>query len=42
MQTVMFTAQSSDVTDENGTHPLTAAEVWDFCAKGFAGPETST
>jgi AcrR family transcriptional regulator len=36
MQTVMFTAQSSDVTDDNGTHPLTAAEVWDFCAKGFA------
>ena len=36
MQTVMFTAQSSDVDDDNGTHPLTADEVWDFCAQGFA------
>jgi AcrR family transcriptional regulator len=34
MQTVMFTAQTGDVTDD--THPLTADEVWDFCAKGFA------
>jgi AcrR family transcriptional regulator len=36
MQTVMFTAQSADVTDDTGAHPLTAAEVWDFCANGFA------
>jgi AcrR family transcriptional regulator len=32
MQTVMFNAQSSG---QEGTHPLTAEEVWDFCAKGF-------
>jgi hypothetical protein len=36
MQTVMFIAQSSEIsTDENG-HPLSADEVWDFCTKGFA------
>ena len=36
MQTVMFVAQSSG-TDEDGTaHPITADEVWDFCANGFA------
>jgi AcrR family transcriptional regulator len=34
MQTVMFTAQSSNVPDENG-HPLSSEEIWDFCAKGF-------
>lgn len=32
MQTVMFNAQSSGQT---GSHPLTADEIWDFCAKGF-------
>ncbi|KOU58912.1 TetR family transcriptional regulator [Streptomyces sp. MMG1533] len=32
MQTVMFNAQSSG---QEGTHPLTADEIWDFCAKGF-------
>jgi AcrR family transcriptional regulator len=36
MQTVMFTAQTGDVADDNPAHPLTADEVWDFCAKGFA------
>jgi AcrR family transcriptional regulator len=36
MQTVMFIAQSSDVPDEESAHPLTADEVWDFCARGFA------
>jgi AcrR family transcriptional regulator len=36
MQTVMFIAQSSDVSDEENAHPLTADEVWDFCARGFA------
>jgi AcrR family transcriptional regulator len=36
MQTVMFTAQSAADTDPDNTHPLTADEVWDFCAKGFA------
>jgi AcrR family transcriptional regulator len=36
MQTVMFTAQSSTPTDEDVVHPITAEEVWTFCAKGFA------
>lgn len=36
MQTVMFTAQSSGVPDEERTHPISADEVWDFCALGFA------
>jgi hypothetical protein len=37
MQTVMFIAQSSDVSDEqNEARPLTASEVWDFCSRGFA------
>src|SRR5581483_10203293 len=37
MQTVMFIAQSSAVTDDEHSHPITAAEVWDFCARGFVG-----
>lgn len=40
MQTVMFVAQSSIGSDDTGdaaAHPLTADEVWDFCANGFAG-----
>jgi AcrR family transcriptional regulator len=36
MQTVMFNAQSSGADD--GGHPLTAQEMWDFCAHGFARP----
>jgi AcrR family transcriptional regulator len=36
MQTVMFTAQSSGGTDDATIHPITADEVWDFCAYGFA------
>jgi hypothetical protein len=36
MQTVMFTAQSSTPTDEDVIHPITADEVWTFCAQGFA------
>ncbi len=36
MQTVMFTAQSTGSTDEETTHPITAEEVWNFCAHGFA------
>ena len=38
METVMFIAQSSSVSDDesDGTHPLNADEVWDFCAWGFA------
>jgi AcrR family transcriptional regulator len=36
MQTVMFVAQSSDASDEDNANPLSAEEVWDFCARGFA------
>ena len=36
MQTVMFVAQSSGDVDENAANPITADEVWDFCAHGFA------
>ncbi|MEU9913776.1 TetR/AcrR family transcriptional regulator [Streptomyces sp. NPDC051001] len=32
VQTVMVNAQSSGHT---GSHPITADEIWDFCAKGF-------
>jgi AcrR family transcriptional regulator len=35
MQTVMFIAQSSGSPDEETLHPITAEEVWDFCARGF-------
>ena len=36
MQTVMFIAAQSDADAEDGvTHPITADEVWDFCAHGF-------
>ncbi len=39
METVMFIAQSSGVSaGGDGAHPLTADEVWDFCAWGFAKP----
>jgi hypothetical protein len=34
--TVMFTAQSSGPTNEAAAKPITAEEVWTFCAKGFA------
>jgi AcrR family transcriptional regulator len=39
MQTVMFIAQATVAgdPDEDTAHPLTAEEVWEFCAKGFAG-----
>ncbi|KGI69186.1 TetR family transcriptional regulator [Mycolicibacterium rufum] len=36
MQTVMFVAQSSGDAGEGAAHPITADEVWDFCAHGFA------
>jgi hypothetical protein len=37
MQTVMFNAaQSSGDGDGEAGHPITADEVWDFCAHGFA------
>ncbi|APE35583.1 TetR family transcriptional regulator [Nocardia mangyaensis] len=39
MQTVMFTAQSAGGADEDVAHPITASEVWDFCAFGFATGE---
>ena len=35
METVMFIAQSNGAPGETG-HPITAAEVWDFCSQGFA------
>ncbi|MDL4816355.1 TetR/AcrR family transcriptional regulator [Actinomadura opuntiae] len=38
MQTVMFVAQSSGVSDDEDAHPLSADEVWDFCAKGLGRP----
>jgi AcrR family transcriptional regulator len=36
VQTVMFVAQSSGVPEDENANPLTADEVWDFCARGFA------
>lgn len=36
MQTVMFVAQSSGGADEASIQPISADEIWDFCAKGFA------
>jgi AcrR family transcriptional regulator len=36
MQTVMFNAQSSGSVDVETSHPLTAEEIWSFCANGFA------
>ncbi|MFJ9908417.1 TetR/AcrR family transcriptional regulator [Streptomyces sp. NPDC101152] len=32
VQTVMFNAQSSG---QEGAHPFTAEEIWDYCANGF-------
>ena len=36
MQTVMFVAQSAVVADDEDLPVLSADEVWDFCANGFA------
>jgi AcrR family transcriptional regulator len=36
MQTVMFIAQSAAGDGEEGAHPITSDEVWEFCATGFA------
>ncbi|HET9877237.1 MAG TPA: TetR/AcrR family transcriptional regulator [Mycobacterium sp.] len=36
MQSVMFVAQSSAESDDATAHPITADEVWDFCANGLA------
>jgi AcrR family transcriptional regulator len=41
MQTVMFIAQSSGGPDDTSPRPITADEVWDFCAHGFAGTPTT-
>jgi AcrR family transcriptional regulator len=36
MQTVMFVAQQSGAEEDDApSHPITAEEVWDFCAHGF-------
>ncbi|APE35608.1 TetR family transcriptional regulator [Nocardia mangyaensis] len=37
MQTVMFTAQSSGAQDDTAMRPITADEIWDFCAAGVTG-----
>nr|WP_068164999.1 TetR/AcrR family transcriptional regulator [Rhodococcus phenolicus] len=37
MQTVMFTAQSAGNADDATIKPISAEEVWNFCARGFAG-----
>jgi AcrR family transcriptional regulator len=36
METVMFIAQSNGASDDETINPITADEIWDFCAKGFA------
>ncbi len=37
MQTVMFNAaQSAGEMDDAAAHPISADELWDFCAHGFA------
>lgn len=36
MQTVMFTAQSNGGIDDETSYPISAEEVWEFCAQGFA------
>lgn len=36
MQTVMFTAQSSGMSEDGDRHPITAEEIWNFCSYGFA------
>jgi len=33
---VMFVAQHSGEPEEGAGHTITADEVWDFCANGFA------
>lgn len=36
MQTVMFTAQSDRGIDDETAYPISAEEIWEFCARGFA------
>ena len=38
MQTAMFLAQASGVSEDENSHPLTAEEVWRFCLAGFGAP----
>jgi AcrR family transcriptional regulator len=38
MQTVMFVAQSSGSDDGTTMKPISAEEVWDFCANGLVAP----
>lgn len=38
MQTVLFVAQSGGAADEETAHPITAEEIWEFCAQGFTRP----
>jgi AcrR family transcriptional regulator len=42
MQTVMFIAQSSPSVGDPNAHPITADEVWNFCAFGFTASEGGT
>jgi hypothetical protein len=37
MQTVMFVAQSAVVSPGDDLPVITGDEVWEFCARGFAG-----
>jgi AcrR family transcriptional regulator len=37
IQAVIFIAQNDGDTDAATPHPITADEIWDFCANGFAG-----
>jgi hypothetical protein len=38
MQTIMFITQYSEAPDDEGAHPLSAEEVWDFCARDSPEP----
>jgi AcrR family transcriptional regulator len=36
MESVLFIAQASGASEDDTIHPITAEEVWEFCALGFA------
>lgn len=36
MQTAVFLARASGTNEVDAVHPVTAAEIWEFCARGFA------
>jgi AcrR family transcriptional regulator len=38
MQTAIFIAHSNSGSEEEGGHPITAAEAWKFCASGITFP----